>query len=82
MMDNEKLFVYFAGNCWEGAKSSNRRSRQEEVSGAIRFDRWPVLLLDSEAHSSPSWGCSILLCEQRYSANIGHHGFLVSGSTF
>ena len=68
-----------AGDCGEGAEGSDRRSGQEEVPGAVRPDRGPVLLPHQEAHPPATRGRSLLLRQQRDPAYLRHHGNPIPG---
>lgn len=43
-------------------------------------DSGPVLLPHPEKNPLESWGCALLLCKQRHSTHLGHHGPVVSGT--
>lgn len=46
----------------------------------LSFTSGPVLLPHSEKNPLASWGCALLLCKQRHSTHLSHHGTVVPGT--
>lgn len=56
------VLFFVLGDCWEGPEGEDWRFGQEEVPGAVWFDRRAVLLPHPEAYSFEAWGRFVLLC--------------------
>merc|ERR1739844_655429 len=67
-------------HCREITQSSYWRFGQEKVPGPLRSHCWPVLLPHQEEDQSPTRGRPVLLCQQRHSPHLCHHGVVVSGT--